>query len=39
MVDMTDRNEIDAKLAIFNEVLSILRDIQNVLGYEPTDQF
>ena len=39
LVDLTDRLQVDARLVLLGEVLNILRDIQNLLGYNPTEQF
>ena len=37
--ELENRKEIDARLAILEEARKMLRDVQNLLGYEPTEQF
>lgn len=37
--DLENRREIDARLAILDEARKMLRDVLNLLGYEPTEQF
>ena len=39
LVDIDERAEVDARLILFREVVNVLRDIQNLLGYNPTEQF